>query len=65
MILLLKFLSHTSVAVAGSMLNDRLTPIVTSYRVVVAVVERGGLTRSSANPSTSFSRRYSKYGGLS
>ena len=32
---------HTSVAVAGSMLNDRLIPITTSYRVVV-VVERGG-----------------------
>ena len=32
---------------------------------LVVVVERGGLVRSSDNPSTSFSRRYNKYGGLS
>ena len=60
-----KFPSHTSVAVAGSMLNDRLIPIAASYRAVVAVVERGGLIWSSDNPSTSFSRKNSKYGGLS
>ena len=65
MILLLKIPSHTSVLVAGSMLNGRLIPTVTSYRVVVAIVGRGGLARSSDNPSTSFSMRYSKYGGLS
>ena len=79
MFLLLTIPSHTSVAVAGSMLNDRLIPITTSYRllvvvvvvvvvavaVVLVVVERSGLVRSSDNPSTSFSRRYSKYGVLS
>ena len=55
--------SHTSVAVAGPMLNDRLIPITTSYRVVVVVVvELGGLVRSSDNPPTTFSRIYSKYG---
>ena len=40
MFLLLKFPSHISVAVAGSLLNDRLILITTSYRVVV--VERSG-----------------------
>ena len=74
MFLHLEIPSPTSVAVANSKLNDRLIPITTSYRivvvvavvvVVVAVVERSGLIRSSDNPSTSFSRRYSKYGGLS
>ena len=55
----------TSVAVAGSMLNDRLIPITTSYRVVVVEHGGGGLIRSSDNPSKSFSRRYRKYGGLS
>ena len=52
MFLLLKFPSHTSVAVDGSLLNDRLIPITTSYRVVVVVVghEGGGLIRSSNNP---------------
>ena len=38
----------------GPMLNDRLIPITNSYRAVVAVVERGGLTRSSDNPLTSY-----------
>ena len=56
MFLLLKSPSHTPVVVAGNMLNDRLVPITTSYRVVV-VVERSGLIRSADNPSTSFSRR--------
>ena len=65
MLLLFKIPPHTSAAVAGSMLNDRLIPITTSYRAVSSVVERDGLTRSSDNPSTSFSRKYSKYGGLS
>ena len=46
--------SHTSVAVVSSMLNDRLMPITTSY-----TAERGCLVRSSDNPSTSFSGRYS------
>ena len=55
--------SHTSVAVAGQTLNDRLIPITTSYRVQV-VVECGGFIRSSDNLSTSFPRRYIKYGGL-
>ena len=63
MLLLLKIPSHTSIAVAGSKLNDRLIPITTSYRAVVAVVEGGGLIRSLDNPSTNFSRRYSKYHG--
>ena len=65
MLLLFKIPSHTCVAAASTMLNDRLIPITTYYRAVIAVVERGGLTRSSDIPSTSFSRRYSKYGGLS
>ena len=54
MFLLLKLPSHTSASVTGSMLNDRLIPITTSYRVVV-VVERsgGGLTRSSDNQRVS------------
>ena len=47
--------------VAGSMLNDRLVPIVTSYRVVVVARSGGGLVRSLDNPSTSFFRKYSKY----
>ena len=46
-VLLLKYPSHTSVAVAGSMLNDRLMPITTSYRVVVVEHGGGGLIRSS------------------
>ena len=50
MFLLLKTPSHTSVAFAGSLSNDRLIAITTSYRALVAVVERGGLTRSSDNP---------------
>ena len=78
--LLLKFPSHTSVTVAGSTLNDRLIPITTSYRVVVVavvvvvvvvvivvvvVVERTFIACSSDISSTGFSRRHSRYGGLS
>ena len=51
MFLLLNIPSHTSVAVADSMLNDRFIPITTSYRVLVAV-ERGGFICPSNNPST-------------
>ena len=65
MFLLLKILPHTYVEVAGSMVNDRLITITTSYGVVLVVVERGVLIRSSAIPSPSFSRRYSEYGELS
>ena len=43
MFLLLKFASHTSVSVAGSMLNGRLIPITTSYRVVVVAINHSGL----------------------
>ena len=47
------------------MMNDCLVPIVTSYRVVVIDRSGGGsLARSSDNPSTCFSKRYSNYGGL-
>ena len=59
MFLLLKFLSHT---VADSMFNGWLIPIVTSNRVVV-VIDRsvGCFVLSSDIPSTSFSKRYSKW----
>ena len=51
-------------AVDGFILNDWFIPITTSYRVVV-VGERGGFIHSSDNPSTSFSKRYSRYWGIS
>ena len=41
------FPSRTVVAVAASMLNDRLIPITTSYRVVVVELNGGGPVRSS------------------
>ena len=56
---------YTSFGPVCSIIVTSIDTNQTSYRAVVAVVERGGLTRSSDNPSTSFSRRYSKYGVLS